>query len=464
MGDTMYINSVQVINYGPLENFKVNFKPNCLNIIEGSFGHGKTQLFGALLIPLVGEKVVRKHKDSDSPNATISISTTHKNITQKNELNYIEDNFFYKFSSIGPFNHENPMEHQEDISYYHTFTPLFLSPEETKVNLSIDVKDIELISHLIMDDTEALKMWNDIVNTYLIKYLSEWDKNFIHVSHGLEQILKLIKVVCIHAKNKLNSPIVIDGSFMTLSSDASKVIFSILSAYSKSTQIILFTLSSLEIDNSYLVAKLPENRGGLYSSISYDTRHNSSSLLMPSKKCGEDKLDDEGPVIVRYIKDSILDAEEYRYMEFKEVKGDHSIRSILSVVDQYVVAYLNERKKQFPGTIIWGITDKERKVVGTKLIHKERDELRRSIVERLDQIQPPIPPSSYKIDIKEVYDSSLKHIEDTYIVDTVTGNDLFATAKNEVYIKTDGGKKKLNHIQIQQEILLRNQHKRFNLK
>ncbi len=37
----------------------------------------------------------------------------------------------------------------------------------------------------------------------------------------------------------------------------------------------------------------------------------------------------------------------------------------------------------------------------------------------------------------------------------------FATAKNEVYIKTDGGKKKLNHIQIQQEILLRNQHKRF---
>lgn len=89
-------------------------------------------------------------------------------------------------------------------------------------------------------------------------------------------------------------------------------------------------------------------------------------------------------------------------------------------------------------------------------------------MERLDQIQPPIPPSSYKIDIKEVYDSSLKHIEDTYIVevivDTVTGNDLFATAKNEVYIKTDGGKKKLNHIQIQQEILLRNQHKRFNLK
>ncbi len=48
---------------------------------------------------------------------------------------------------------------------------------------------------------------------------------------------------------------------MTLSSDASKVIFSILSAYSKSIQIILFTLSSLEIDNSYLVAKLPENRG-----------------------------------------------------------------------------------------------------------------------------------------------------------------------------------------------------------
>ncbi|EMK2598184.1 ATP-binding protein [Bacillus cereus] len=189
---------------------------------------------------------------------------------------------------------------------------------------------------------------------------------------------------------------------------------------------------------------------------------------MPSKKSAEDNLNDEGPVIVRYIKNSTLDAEEYRYMEFKEVKGDNPIRSILSVVDQYVVAYLNERKKQFPGRIIWGITDEERKVVGTKLAYKERDELRRGIVERLDQIQPSIPPSSYKIDIKEVYDSALQHVEDTYvvevIVETVTSNDLFATAKNEVYIKTDGGKKKLNHIQIQQEILLRNQHKRFNLK
>ncbi|MCR6850346.1 RNA-binding domain-containing protein [Bacillus sp. IBL03825] len=464
----MHINSVQVINYGPLENFKVNFKPNCLNIIQGSNGHGKTQLFGALLIPLLGEKVVQKHRSPDFPNATISITTTHRNVTQTNELNYIQDDFLYKFNSLGSFNNKNPMEHQENISYYHAFAPLFLSPEETKVNLSIDVNDIELITHLIMDDTEALKMWNDIVNTYLIKYLKERDKNFIHISQGLEQILKLIKVVCIHAKNKLNTPIVIDGAFMALSSDASKVIFSILSAYSKSTQIILFAQSSIEIANSYLVAKLPENRRGLYSSISYDTRYNSSSLFIPSKKSVEDKLDDEGPVIVRYIKGATLDAEEYRYMEFKEVKGNHPIRSILSVVDQYVVAYLNERKKQFPGRIIWGITDEERKVVGTKLVPKDRDELRRSIVERLDQIQPPIPPSSYKIDLKEVYDSSLKHIEDTYvveiIVDTLTGNDLFATAKNEVYIKTDGGKKKLNHIQIQQEILLRNQHKRFNPK
>ncbi|EJR11440.1 ATP-binding protein [Bacillus cereus] len=463
----MHINSVQVINYGPLENFKVNFRPNCLNIIQGLAARGKTQLFGALLIPLLGEKVVLKFKSPHVPNATISITTTHKNVTQTNELNYIEDNFLYKFSSVGAFN-KNPMEHQKDISYYHTFAPLFLSPEETKVNLSIDENDIELITDLIIDDTEALKMWNDIVNTFLTKYLNEKDKTFLHISHGLEQTLKLIKVVCIHAKNKLNSPIIIDGAFMALSSDASKVIFSILSAYSKSTQIILFTQSSLEIANSYLVAKLPEDRRKSHSSISYDTRYNSRSLIIPSKKSAEDNLNDEGPVIVRYIKNSTLDAEEYRYMEFKEVKGDNPIRSILSVVDQYVVAYLNERKKQFPGRIIWGITDEERKVVGTKLVYKERDELRRGIVERLDQIQPPIPPSSYKIDIKEVYDSTLKHVEDTYvvevIVETVTSNDLFATAKNEVYIKTDGGKKKLNHIQIQQEILLRNQHKRFNLK
>ncbi len=141
-------------------------------------------------------------------------------------------------------------------------------------------------------------MWNDIVNTFLTKYLNEKDKTFLHISHGLEQTLKLIKVVCIHAKNKLNSPIIIDGAFMALSSDASKVIFSILSAYSKSTQIILFTQSSIEIANSYLVAKLPEGRRKFHTSICYDTRYNSRSLIIPSKKSAEDNLNDEGPVIV----------------------------------------------------------------------------------------------------------------------------------------------------------------------
>lgn len=43
-------------------------------------------------------------------------------------------------------------------------------------------------------------------------------------------------------------------------------------------------------------------------------------------------------------------------MEFKEVKGGNPVDSILSVVDQYVVAYLNVERDTI-GTILWGISD-----------------------------------------------------------------------------------------------------------
>ncbi len=81
-------------------------------------------------------------------------------------------------------------------------------------------------------------------------------------------------------------------------------------------------------------------------------------------------------MIVRYILDSILNDEEYRFVEFKEVKGNNSIDSILSLVGQYVVAYLNEYSKN-RGQIFWGITDCESKVVSLNLNYKQRDELRR---------------------------------------------------------------------------------------
>ncbi|MBJ6362486.1 ATP-binding protein [Paenibacillus sp. MAHUQ-46] len=171
-----------------------------------------------------------------------------------------------------------------------------------------------------------------------------------------------------------------------------------------------------------------------------------------------EKSERDSPLIVRYINHSILKDEEYRYVEFKEVKGNNPTDSILSLVDQYVVAYLNENSNH-RGRIFWGITDEERKVVGVKLNYKQRDELRKRISERLGQIQPSLPPSVYRINVEKVYDTKLSEIADLCIieisVEPYQNIYLYSTSKGEVYIKTDGGKKKLSSLELQQEILLR---------
>lgn len=77
------------------------------------------------------------------------------------------------------------------------------------------------------------------------------------------------------------------------------------------------------------------------------------------------------------------------------------------------------------------------------------------------KIKPQIAPSSYRLEIHPVMDENSLP-SDLYIVELtvprVVSKDLFFTNKDEAYVKTDGGKRKLNGPQIQQEIL-----KRFNV-
>lgn len=149
-----------------------------------------------------------------------------------------------------------------------------------------------------------------------------------------------------------------------------------------------------------------------------------------------------------------VDIEENRHYEFKEIKGKNAAGSIKDVAEQYAVAFLNSEG----GSIFWGIRDEDRVVVGVKLSYQERDEIRRIVTEKLQGIKPPIAPTSYRLEIHTVQDennlpSELFVIELT--VPRVISRDLFFTHKDEAYVKTDGGKRRLNGPQIQQEILKR---------
>ena len=106
------------------------------------------------------------------------------------------------------------------------------------------------------------------------------------------------------------------------------------------------------------------------------------------------------------------------------------------------------------GTIKWGISDK-RIVKGVKLSKDDQDVISRKIAERVGQMKPYVSSDCVEVIFQNIADES-KIIEELYVVEVVvkswTNDILFSTSKGEVYIKTEGGKKKLDAYGIQEEL------------
>jgi hypothetical protein len=156
----------------------------------------------------------------------------------------------------------------------------------------------------------------------------------------------------------------------------------------------------------------------------------------------------------KFIINKPVEVEETRYYEFKEITGGKPLNTIKNTCDEYVVAFLNSAG----GRIFWGIRDSDRYAVGVPLSFTEREDLRKTVTGKLNEIKPPISPTAYQINLHSVYEDETcnKTIEDRYVVEIVAprvfGNDLYSTGSGEVYVRTDSGKRKLNFQEIQDEI------------
>jgi len=159
-----------------------------------------------------------------------------------------------------------------------------------------------------------------------------------------------------------------------------------------------------------------------------------------------------------FVLNQPLPIEETRHYEFKEVKGNNPVGSIENTSDEYAVAFLNSEG----GRIFWGTRDEDGVIVGVHLDHRQRDEVRKAVINKLSQIEPVIAPSLYRLELHQVKDQARAPIQDLYVVELVVprapqSDYLYGTGKGEVWVKTDSGKKKLNHLEMQEEWLARSQ-------
>lgn len=170
----------------------------------------------------------------------------------------------------------------------------------------------------------------------------------------------------------------------------------------------------------------------------------------------------------KFVLNKPVPVEETRHYEFKEVKGRNPVDAIKNTADEYVVAFLNSEG----GRIYWGIRDSDRMIVGVRLSFEERDRLRRGIVEKLMNIQPPIAPSAYRVVLHEVFEDedSARGVSDLFVVEVVVPrvftNELFFTGGNEAFVKTDAGKRKLTGLEqydeIRRRLISEGEHKLVN--
>ena len=135
--------------------------------------------------------------------------------------------------------------------------------------------------------------------------------------------------------------------------------------------------------------------------------------------------------------------EETRFYEFKEVSSKNPVSSIENTADEYAVAFLNREG----GRLFWGIRDSDRVTIGLTLNDRERNEARTQVSQKLCQIQPPISVEHWTLEFHAVHDLRGAAIPNLWVIELVVfppqEKQVFYTGSSEAFVKTEGGKQKL---------------------
>jgi hypothetical protein len=148
------------------------------------------------------------------------------------------------------------------------------------------------------------------------------------------------------------------------------------------------------------------------------------------------------PLQIRFYVNQPIPIEETRHYEFKEVTSKNPVSAIVNASDEYAVAFRNSGG----GRIFWGVRNADRVAVGVQLDYEQRDRIRRQVWEKLFTVQPASAPTEYRVELHRLYDGT-EEMYDLCVVELIVPasdpRTLYATASGDVFVKTDGGKKKL---------------------
>lgn len=417
----MIIDTIEISNLGLWENIFLKFDKG-INVILGENGAGKTTLL-ALLYSLFRDSGIIKFPN-DTQEAYVCMNLQNYNEKFALRKVYKKGQSGYFVSSFADI--KRIARWDEDKVFI--FSGEFLD-YDCQLNRKMIKNAIKLLKHVDMEGKFSL------------------DYEGLYMSQGQQSVIQILNMLYLIPSNSI---LLLDAPFAKVDLKVRNDLMEIMKRL-KDVQIILTATINEEIETNVIcLRRTCKNIISTRPQFDYKKVFNNNMKQLMS---GQEKNEEEEKVIIKYILDQEVKEVENRNIEYKEIKGNSPINSIIDVAEIYINAFLNSRVVGI-GTIKWGISDK-RIVKGVIISKDDRDVISRKIAERVGQMKPYVSSDCVEVVFQNIADEN-KIMEDLYVVEVVVKswkNDiLFSTSKGEVYIKTEGGKKRLDAYGIQEEL------------
>lgn len=434
---SMHLSFLRLTHFGPFERFEVELPETGLCAFVGPNGSGKTTIVSAIEAIAVGRQAVSIRPEGRGPSRIeLGIRSVDEESVARVLIETRKDSvptFYAATTGVPDLDHDQILGRLREVARSATPPRLVF-------------RDAEGASTFTLNELENIRA--ELPLFRLPAFMREELERLARpgqsiASSGMRSLVGLLNELAARSSQGAAVPLILDEPFAYLEESVSRSLAGLLLELGRMTQIILLSCTPPKLtDHVFSIEALGVGSPGANAAgPSYaPLRHRESTS-------GSTR---------RYLAGTTIGGlDEDKHLEFKEVQGANPVVSIAALVDHYVVAYMNSRSTG-KGKILWGVKDNGQ-VVGVQLTKAQRDELRRVVTEKLHKITPTIAPSAYSIHLHPVYPSS--DDGERWIVEVVvppsTETTLFATGKQEVYIKTDAGKKKLSVYEIQMELLRR---------
>ena len=160
---------------------------------------------------------------------------------------------------------------------------------------------------------------------------------------------------------------------------------------------------------------------------------------------------------INFVQGETFHQEEGNYVEFKEIKSQRPVNTIVNHAEEYVLGFLNA---QIEGDLYLGIDDCGI-IQGVILNRNERDEIGRNIPNKLRMTDPPISHHDYRVTVHDIFNSEGERIQDLSVVQIhvikTKYKDIYRTSGGSVYLKKGSSCMKLTSEEITKEYERRTQ-------